>query len=68
MHRQPSPVNTKQETNARWERRCFGCRSKFHVRFDCPKLKIWNVAKRKAEVSKSEKDSSKRTPATANSL
>ena len=70
-YRQPRPVNTKQETNARWERRCFECGSKYHLRSNCPKLKSWNVVKRKAEVSKSEKDSSnssKKAPATANSL
>ena len=67
-YRQPRPVNTKQETNARWEKRCFECGSKFHLRSNCPKLKSWNVVKRKAEVSKSEKDSSKKAPATANSL
>ena len=60
-------MNTKQETNARWERRWFECELKFHLRSNCPKLKSWNVVKRKAEVPKSEKDSSKKTPATANS-
>ena len=67
-YRQPRPVNTKQETNARWETRCFECGSKFHLRSNCPKLKSWNVIKRKAEVIKSEKDCCKMTPATANSL
>ena len=36
--------------------------------FKCLKLKSWNVIKRKAEVSNSEKDSSKKAPSTANSL
>ena len=66
-YKQPRSVNTKQETNARWERRCFECGSKFHLRSNCPKLKSWNVIKRKAEVSKSEKDSSKTASTTANS-
>ena len=35
---------------------------------NCPMLISWNVVKRKAEVSKNEKDSSKKTPVTANSL
>ena len=67
-YRQPRPVNTKQGTNAKWERRCFECGSKFHLRSNCPMLKSWNVIKRKAEVSKSEKGSSKKAPSTANSL
>ena len=46
----------------------FECGSKFHLHSNCPKLKSWNVLKRKAEVSKSEKDSSKKAFATANSL
>ena len=61
-YRQPRPVNTKQETNARSEKRCFECGSKFHLRSNCPKLNSWNVIKRKAEVSKSEKDSSQKAP------
>ena len=67
-YRQPRPVNTKQRTNAKWERRCSECGSKFHLRSNCPKLKSWNVVKRKAEVPNNEKDSSEKTPATASSL
>ena len=52
MYKQPRPMNTKQKTNARRKRRRFECGSKFHLRSNCPKLKSWNVDKRKAEISK----------------